>query len=631
VAALVACLVLVGALVAGGGRPAAGLAGLPDAGPMTGWGLPLLRLASTISAVGTIGLLLMGAVLVASPGQVLTSPASAALRASARWAAAWCALTAGLLLLTASDTTGVPLTGVSVDAFVRELTSSRGRPLLLVAVVSGAVAVGVRRTSSRRAALAWLAVSLTALLPTTVTGHAATAADHDLATTALVVHVVAATLWVGGLLAVLLQLRLQPVVLSQAVARFSVVALACFAAVGVSGACSAWIHLGRPSQSWLSGYGGLLLTKAVALVLLGAFGWEHRRRMLPALAAGRPRAFLTFAAAELAVMAAALGLAVALSRTPVPAVTSIVPLSEHGTGHGTPAATVPPLTLSRLLLEWRPDALVLVLLGLLLAAYVAAVRSLRASGGRWPWWRLVTFTAGTSAALIALCGGLATYAAAQVSAQLAQFLLLLLVAPALLVHGAPFTLWSEIRRRGAPPRADSPRQRSPAGGALSDPLLPALLVVGLVLALYRTPVIELSLRSAWVHLLVNVLTLLVGVLVVRPAVDPLPSDGAAAERGLPLLAVAVTLALLAGQLGLGDQLLAGRWFLALDGSSVDPVADQRAGALLVAGTTAAVVPVLALSLALRSTALDRRRRSGPGDRHPSSRATAPGPSGGRRS
>jgi hypothetical protein len=91
-----------------------------------------------------------------------------------------------------------------------------------------------------------------------------------------------------------------------------------------------------------------------------------------------------------------------------------------------------------------------------------------------------------------------------------------------------------------------------------------------------------------------VLALVVGVLVLRPVADPLPSDGAAAERALPLLAAAVTLALLAGQLGLGDQLLAGRWFLSLDRSGVDPVEDQRLGALLVAGTTTAVLLLAAL-------------------------------------
>jgi putative copper resistance protein D len=565
---------------------------------VTGWGLPVLRLAGEVAAVGTIGLLLTGAVLVAGPHELSTPVASAAVRASSRWAAAWCGSAAGLLLLTASNTTGVPLTDLSLGAVARELTTGQGRALLVVTALSGAVAAGARRNRAPRAGRLWLAVGLTGLLPTTVTGHAATAADHDLATRAVVVHVVAATLWLGGLLAVLLRLRRHPALLSHAVARYSSVALACFVAVGLSGAISAWLHLGQPSRAWLSGYGGLLLGKAVALLLLGAFGWQHRRRTLPALAAGRPRAFLAFAGAELSVMGAALGLAVALSRTPMPVVGPGMPMAGHGTGLGTPTTTVEPLTPIRLIVEWRPDALVLVLLGLLLAAYITAVRTVQASGGRWPTWRLVAFAAGTSVALVALCGGLAIRAPAQVSAQLTQFVLLLLVAPALLVHGAPFTLRSLVRRPAVHGPAEPPCEESRAARALTDPLLAALLATVLVLALYRTPVIELSLRSSWVHLLFNVLALGVGVLVLRPVADPLPSDGAAAERALPLLAVAVTLALLAGQLGLGDQLLAGRWFLGLDRSGIDPVEDQRLGALVVASTATAVL-LLAVSVAIR--------------------------------
>jgi len=129
----------------------------------------------------------------------------------------------------------------------------------------------------------------------------------------------------------------------------------------------------------------------------------------------------------------------------------------------------------------------------------------------------------------------------------------------------------------------------------------------LVLVLYRTPLFELALRSPWVHLLVNLLTLVIGVLVVRPVADPLPSERAGADRALPLVAVTVTLTLLALQLGWSDELLAGRWFLEINWPSIDPLADQRLGALLVAGTTAVVVPLLALSLAPRSG-----RRTGSG-------------------
>jgi putative copper resistance protein D len=49
---------------------------------------------------------------------------------------------------------------------------------------------------------------------------------------------------------------------------------------------------------------------------LVGIGWWHRRSTLPALEAGKAWAFWRLAAVEIAVMAATVGLAVALSRTP---------------------------------------------------------------------------------------------------------------------------------------------------------------------------------------------------------------------------------------------------------------------------------------------------------------------------
>ncbi|MQA96264.1 MAG: hypothetical protein GEV11_17055, partial [Streptosporangiales bacterium] len=63
------------------------------------------------------------------------------------------------------------------------------------------------------------------------------------------------------------------------------------------------------------------LVKVAALVVLAGFGWEHRRRTVPRLAGGGAsarRAFVRLAAAELLLMAGTYGVAVALSRAPLP-------------------------------------------------------------------------------------------------------------------------------------------------------------------------------------------------------------------------------------------------------------------------------------------------------------------------
>ena len=127
------------------------------------------------------------------------------------------------------------------------------------------------------------------------------------------VHVLAVVLWVGGLGA-LVALRSRPA-LALAVPRFSALALVCFLAVAVSGSVASWTRLPELSLLWTTGYGGLLLAKAVLLLVLGAVGWLHRRRTVVAVARGEQGAFARLAAAEVGLMAVALGLAVALTRT----------------------------------------------------------------------------------------------------------------------------------------------------------------------------------------------------------------------------------------------------------------------------------------------------------------------------
>jgi len=127
--------------------------------------------------------------------------------------------------------------------------------------------------------------------------------------------VLAAVLWVGGLAALALLRRSSG--LASAAMRFSPMALGCAIVVGGSGAVSAYLRLEDLEQLWTTGYGALLVGKALALALLVAAGAAHRRRNLAALASGSPQAFRSLAVGEVAVMAAALGLAVALSRTPL--------------------------------------------------------------------------------------------------------------------------------------------------------------------------------------------------------------------------------------------------------------------------------------------------------------------------
>lgn len=318
-AALAAVLVL--ALLVGGGAPEAARSGLADPGPLVGWGLPVVTLATRVAAVGTIGTLLFAAVLL--PGAVLPDASRRALRAASGWAAAWAAAVAAQALLTVAEFLGVPpaeLTADSVRAFLLHLPAGDAAVGAVVAAV--AVAVGARRAAGSGSAVPMLGVAAAGVvLPAVLTGHAATGDDHVLAVTTLAVHVIAASVWVGGLLAVLLHGR-DAEVLPRVAARFSAVALVAAGAVGVSGLLAAWLVLGDGAGVLAglgSGYGVLLVGKTLALAALLVFGRHHRRRTLPALAAGRRGGFRRFAAAETGLMLATVALAVALSASPPPA------------------------------------------------------------------------------------------------------------------------------------------------------------------------------------------------------------------------------------------------------------------------------------------------------------------------
>jgi putative copper export protein len=300
------------------------LAGLPDAGEFTRLALPLARTAYDIAAIGVCGTLLLGIVLLPSGRADLAPAAEAAMRSASRWAASWAVSAVALLLLTLSDVLARPVPRVMSWEILGQFAYSfdTTRALITSALLAGLTAVAARSEPSRltRALAVFLAAG--ALLPPLLAGHSGHARYHYLAVTSLSVHVLAASVWVGGLLALILATRRRlgggHGALVTALPRFSGVALACLAAVGLSGALNAWIRLTALDQLWTTPYGRLALAKTAALFVLAGFGWLHRRRTIRAVRDGRSRAFVVLAATEVAVMLATVGLAVALSRTAPP-------------------------------------------------------------------------------------------------------------------------------------------------------------------------------------------------------------------------------------------------------------------------------------------------------------------------
>ncbi|MBT2227651.1 bifunctional copper resistance protein CopD/cytochrome c oxidase assembly protein [Nonomuraea sp. NEAU-A123] len=603
VAVAAGVLVLVAALLFGGSLPQQSFPGLPKAGPITDWGLPLARFVYDLCAFATVGTL-VAAVLLAPRG---TPEAAACLRAAGRWALSWAAAAAVTYLLTISEVTGLPLADLLEDPSILTFgtTVPQTQALFIVAVAAGVVAIGTSFGPSPWLNGFLLAVAAFAVLPPAYVGHAASAGDHDIAISALMAHLVTVAVWVGGLAAVLVHFRRSDR-LAEVVPRFSTLALACFAAVAVSGVASAWVRLDAVAQLWQTRYGLLILAKAAALVALGAFGWHHRRRTVAGLAERPVRhTFVRLATGEAIVMAAAVGLAVGLSRTPPPP-------SEGGGGHDHLLLEydLPPFSIGNLVTEVRLDPLILLLLAVPAVGYLIGLRRLARDGVPWPPGRTAAWLAGLAVLAFALLGGVGGYARAMLSAQALQYVLVALVAPLLLALGAPLTLAAQTTTDRSQ-YGDVPRAILDSGLAsrLTHPVTVAALQVVPVALLYGTGWLEQSSYSYAAHLLTLALLFCTGMLCfwVLTGVDPLPRPVTWVTRARLLAVVAVV------PLALGLALWFGPgvgldWFTLVSPPGVsDLSADQRAAGLTVLIIAILVLGASAVRLASWRRVAQRRR------------------------
>ncbi len=604
VPAVAAATLVLGLLLTEPGQRA--VTGLRDAGALVAWLVPVARTCWDLATFATLGGLLVAGWLSAASG--LSGAARRLLRLTAAWSLAWAVASVGLVLVSIAELVGTGFGAVLSDGSRLHLVWQvpENRSLALVAGVALVVAGSALRVRSTGAVRALLLLAAAALVPVLVNGHAGSTSNHYLAAQSLVVHVLAASLWVGGLAVLVLHLRGDLAALRLVLPRFSTLAGWCFAAVLLSGVAGAWVRLGLSWTSWTSAYGAVVAAKSVTLVALGLFGLAHRRLTLPQVAAGRRGAFARFAVVEVLVMSVATALAVVLGRTPAPASALSQATPPHATTFATVEGGLEPVGVRTLLLSASPDTLLLTAIVVALVAYLVAVLRLRRSGGSWPVRRTVAMASGLLVLAWATSGGLGSYGSALFSTHVAQLLVVSLVVPVLLTLGTPLALM-EARHPDARAALDR------AGGRV-DPVNGLVLLVLVLAGALMTPLLDASMRSTAGHLAVLAAGLAAGWLFFWPllGVDRLPPgrrDGA--DAGLLIAVLALLLGVYAAHIYSSPGLFAGQWFTELDLWWVDLVADQRSAGLVVIGFAVATLLVAPLA---RAGSRPRRPERGAADR-----------------
>ncbi len=157
--------------------------------------------------------------------------------------------------------------------------------LLSLCSVTVALALWGREFWRRPAALAGSGLAIAAPLPFSLLSHAAAQQEGRAAAIAAdTLHLLAASVWVGGLfmLALVLLPALRPLpvgqrwqVLRTVFAQFSAIGLAAWAVLILSGLYATWLQVGTPAAIWETSYGQTLLLKAALLLPVLALAAFH--------------------------------------------------------------------------------------------------------------------------------------------------------------------------------------------------------------------------------------------------------------------------------------------------------------------------------------------------------------------
>ena len=562
--------------------------------------LEISKFLSLASGITTIGLLLAIAFFLNEIEGKLGDRAKA-LRSFTSIAALTWALATGLsIIATLANILGTDLSGaldpISMRSFISQITLGKYMfAQLCLALLVAPVAIRIKGVAG---ANALLLLSLAAIIAPVFESHSASSGSHALAIGSLVVHVVAISLWVGGLVAITF---LKADDRAIALPRFSALALWAAIAVSASGTANAWARLNFQS-AWSSDYARLVFLKILLTAALIFFGYLNRRQLKGSLKLnGKQLGRLLSVEVLIMGITTFVGSKLSTMQPPARAVSTQFDPGLAVAGIATP----PPPNLWRLISLYDPDALMIGVLVTAVALYIRGVIILTRRGDKWPVGRTVAFALGISAIDYATSGGLGVYAKFSFEYHMIAHMLLGMVAPIGIVLGAPITLALRTLPQGRTSEERGVRGtliallHSKPAAVFTNPISALALFDGSLFVLYMTPLFGNLMQSHLGHLVMSVHFLLAGILFfhVIIGIDPNPRKVPHIVRIVILFAAMSIHAFFAVALLSTTTMLDQGYFASLQTPwNLDLLADQRA-----AGSVAWAMGEIPILLALVAT------------------------------
>ena len=510
-------------------------------------------------------------------------------------AALWSISTIGTFLADLAEIVDRPILEVFSGNLIRSfaLQVILGKVLLINIIAALIVLFCVPFIKRTGGAVALLLITLIGLLAPYLENHNASSGHHMLAVGLVIVHVLALSFWIGGLIALTL---MSATARKLAHGRFHHIALWSLATVALTGIVNGWVRLGSLSQIG-SNYGLLLLGKSLLLGLIFTIAFKGYKRNLESV---NEQSLVRQLTIEGLLFALTMAMAIILGRTSPPELKNSAAIDPI-LGSVMPQ----PPTLSRLLLGYEPNGLFLAFLVLLVALYIKGVVVLTRRGDKWPINRTIFFALGISVADFAVNGGLGVYSHVAFSFHMVAHMALATLAPIGIVLGAPITL--ALRTL---PIGRTSQERGVRGFALAllhsrysrfltNPIVAMLIFDVSMFALYFTDLFQWLMSYHFGHFFMEMHFFIAGFLFFAAliGIDPVPNKFPFVARIVVILAAMSIHAFFSISLMSSSVLVDGGYFAGLDRPWwPDRLGDQKTGAAF--GWAFGEVPIL---LALAAT------------------------------